>query len=460
VEEQKMVQSIRFQETVEMRFRLSALLLCSVFILGCDPAPSEPAKQQPDGPDTPTSQTTNANPTTIDLGSSAPVKEESKPATEVPFVHPLSAEEQADGWIALFDGHSLFGWSSNTEDADEKVNWTVQDGTITADSGPSGLLLTSVPFSDYEIVCEFRMAAGGNSGLFLRSIESPKDVALDSYEVNIADSHPGGYTTGSLVNRQKTESPITGSGDWQTMHVTILGSKVTVKVNGDTVLEHDAGAEAKKSGLIGLQKNSGKIEFRKVALKPIAMTELFNGTDLTGWVEVPGSKSEFTVADQQIHCKNGLGFIETADTFGDFLFQADSITHADELNSGYFFRAMKGTEEAPSNGYEVQIHNGIKDGDPTKPANAGTGAIFRRVDARRVVCKDKEWCTTTLVANGQRIAVWVNGYQVTDWMDERKPDDNPRKGSRVKPGHISLQGHDPTTDLSFRKLRIQPALQE
>jgi hypothetical protein len=32
--------------------------------------------------------------------------------------------------------------------------------------------------------------------------------------------------------------------------------------------------------------------------------------------------------------------------------------------------------------------------------------------------------------------------------------DSPRLGCRLKPGIISLQGHDPTTDLSFRNLRI------
>ena len=32
--------------------------------------------------------------------------------------------------------------------------------------------------------------------------------------------------------------------------------------------------------------------------------------------------------------------------------------------------------------------------------------------------------------------------------------DNARNGCRLEKGPISLQGHDPTTDLSFRNLRI------
>jgi hypothetical protein len=70
------------------------------------------------------------------------------------------------------------------------------------------------------------------------------------------------------------------------------------------------------------------------------------------------------------------------------------------------------------------------------------------------VSKDHEWFTKTIVATGPHIAVWVNGEQVTDWTDERPPHDNPRNGQRLKAGTISLQGHDPTTNLRFRNLRI------
>jgi hypothetical protein len=52
------------------------------------------------------------------------------------------------------------------------------------------------------------------------------------------------------------------------------------------------------------------------------------------------------------------------------------------------------------------------------------------------------------------MAVWVNGYQVTDWTDTRAPDENPRRGRRLEAGTLIIQGHDPTTDLSFRNMRI------
>jgi len=363
----------------------------------------------------------------------------------------LTAEEVADGWISLFDGKTLFGWRSSHDD----INWSVADGAITADTGSNGALLTTVPFADYELVCEYRMASGGNSGIFLRSAANPTSPKVDFYEVNIVDTHPEGYLTGSLAMRQKADVDIAGGGEWQTLRMVAQGKTLKVFHNGKPVLEFTDDSDSPLlNGHIGLQKNSGKIEFRKVNLKPLAMESLFNSNDLSGWRPVPGAKSEFKVTDGAIHVLSGLGFLETEKTFQDFLFQAQVKTGAKDLNSGFFFRALPGTEKAPSHGYEMQVHNGFKEGDRNKPADAGTGAIFRRVNARRVVGNDLEWVNMTLVASGPRISIWVDGYQQVDWEDTREPNENPRQGRRVEGGHISLQGHDPTTDVLFRNMRI------
>ena len=49
---------------------------------------------------------------------------------------------------------------------------------------------------------------------------------------------------------------------------------------------------------------------------------------------------------------------------------------------------------------------------------------------------------------------WVNGIQTADFFDVRAPNESGRNGYRAAPGVLSLQGHDPTTDLSFRNIRI------
>jgi hypothetical protein len=121
------------------------------------------------------------------------------------------------------------------------------------------------------------------------------------------------------------------------------------------------------------------------------------------------------------------------------------------LNSGIFFRNIPGEFWQ---GYESQIQNGFFGSDRTKPIDCGTGGFYRRQNARRVVPNDFEWFNETLVVAGNHMAAWINGYQVSDWTDTREPNENPRNGLRLAPGTITIQGHDPTTNLSFRKLRI------
>jgi hypothetical protein len=283
---------------------------------------------------------------------------------------------------------------------------------------------------------------------------NPKDPSTDCYELNICDSHPA-FPTGSLVGLAKPAKPVSGEEAWKTFHVTVRGPAIDVKLDGEPILSFvNKRPGARNHGFVGLQKNAGKIEFRNVFLRPLGLQPIFNGKDLSGWRLVPGGKSEFKVVDGAINVKNGRGYLETERTWDDFVLQADILSNGKHLNSGIFFRALPGTEKNPAEGYESQVRNEWEGDDRTKPVDFGTGAIYRRVAARRVVSNDFEWFTKTLIARGPHIAVWIDGYQVTDWTDTRKPNPNPRNGLRLEAGHFSIQGHDPTTDLSFKNIRV------
>lgn len=385
---------------------------------------------------------------------------DSQSSSSTPTVVKLPPSDLAAGWIQLFDGETLFGWKPNSE-----LNWRVEDGVIMADEGKPGLLQTTSRFANFELFCDFRVAKGGNSGIFLRSAFEPTDPAVDCYELNMCDTHPA-FKSGSLVKRAQPTKEITADGKWHTFWVLASGPQIVVGFDGEPILDYTDDSEKPLAiGHIGLQMNGGKAEFKNVFLKPLGVEKLFNGQDLTGWREVPGSQSKFEVAwsggevnqipgigDGMIRVTGGRGFLETEATAKNFILQFEAKTNGDKLNSGIFFRAMPGTEKDPSNGYEFQIQNGFKDGDRTKPDDAGTGAIFRRAAARKVVSNDREWFTATLIADGPHFATWVNGYPVVDWTDDRAADENPRKGLRLEAGHFSLQGHDPGTDLNFRNL--------
>jgi hypothetical protein len=370
----------------------------------------------------------------------------------------LTPAEVADGWISLFDGHTLFGWKAG----DDASAWRVVDGAIVADGGPPGFLFTTSEFADFELRCTVRVENGGNSGLFLRSTSEPTDPTRDCYEFNLCDDHAA-FPTGSLVGIAKPTAATAGDGRWLECRVRCEGRSIRAWLDGRPVLDFaDDRPAARRRGLIGLQHKEGAVAFRDVCLAPLAAEPVFNGRDLEGWHEVPGGVSRFAAVDGAIRVIGGRGFLETDGTWGDFILQARVRSGAPGLNGGIFFRTMRGTAAEPANGYEVQIHNAFRAGDRSQPTDFGTGGIYRRVPARRVVGDDGAWQSLTLVATGRHVATWVDGEQVTDWTDDRAADDNPRRGARTAPGHVSLQGHDPTTDLEFRDISIAefPAVAE
>jgi hypothetical protein len=203
---------------------------------------------------------------------------------------------------------------------------------------------------------------------------------------------------------------------------------------------------------------------------------IFTGKDLSGWkvFEGKGKKSKFDVTKEGwLNVKDGPGDLQTERLYDDFVLQLECLSNGKHLNSGIFFRCQPGKYQQ---GYEAQIRNQftekptqsytVEDYDPqthelvgkrkvfSTAVDYGTGAIYRRVPARFGVAKDREWFTLTVVARGRHLATWVNGVQVADWTDNRPDRDNARNGYRDEKGAISIQGHDPTTDLSFRNLRL------
>ncbi|HEX4145805.1 MAG TPA: DUF1080 domain-containing protein [Pirellulales bacterium] len=383
------------------------------------------------------------------IGFATGAADGAEPATQ-PAHNQLTADELADGWILLFDGETTFGWKANSQ-----ANWNVADGVISASSGEPGLLNTTSPFADFHLKFDFRREEKTNSGVFLRTSSEPKDPKTDCYELNIAAPDVSPFPTGSFVGRQKASDMADMAGRWCTAEVTATGGHFIVRVDGKTVLDF-ADPKPLNRGLIGLQFKERKIEFRDVKLKPLGLDDLLSGDTgpadkpVTGWTVFPGKKSTFTIAGGTLNVKGGNGQLESDRKFGDFVLQTDVFSNGQHLNSGIFFRCIPGEF---LNGYECQIQNGFKDGDRGKPIDCGTGGFYRRQNARRVMADDFAWFPMTLVAAGDHMAAWVNGYQVSDWTDTRPANDNPRQGLRLEPGTLAIQGHDATTDLSFRRMR-------
>lgn len=351
-----------------------------------------------------------------------------------------------EGWIRLFDGETLYGWQQVGD-----AKWEVADGEVATDGEKPGWLMTTTEWADFELHAEFKGPALTNSGVFLRTALEPTDPTKDCYELNIAPAD-NPFPTGSLVARVKADTSLRASGDdWHSFDVKAVGGNLTVRLDGELVAAYNDSSPLRR-GHIGLQSKEGSVAFRNIRLRPLGLQSLFNGKDLAGWSLAGAEQSEFSVTEKgEMQLKNGPGQIASDDEFGNFVMQLQCQVNGDGLNSGVFFRTLR---EGRWMGYESQINNRFNDGDRTKPADFGTGGIYRRQPARRVVADDHEWFNNTIVADGPHFAVWVNGYQVSDWTDTRPEKENPREGLRLGPGVIAIQGHDPTTDFLFRNIEI------
>ena len=417
-----------------------SLLILPLLLLtaGCQSAKDEPVAENK----------ASVNSADAVTGKDAKTDSNAVPEAEVTAEQLLAARlpeaEVSEGWIRLFDGHTLFGWQIAGD-----ANWRVEDGSIVVDDGDACLLCTSVPWQNFELVVEYKADSDTNSGVFLRTPLNPENPAEDCYEVNIAPTD-NPFPTGGIVKRKKATEFKTASDEWHTMKMVMDGKRLQVAVDGNNVCDYTDKIGVAE-GRIGLQHNSGRIEFRNIRLRPLGLNSLLD-EQLTQWTKYPEMPGEFSVTDEgYLRVKGGRTQLESKQPFDDFVLLAEYKLPLDEMNSGIFFRCIPGDVMM---GYECQLSNEIKDDDRLKPADCGTGGIFRRQDARVVAGETGKFATVVLAAHGPSMAAWVNGVQVSDWYDDRKSDENPRRGLRLEAGTFMIQGHDPGTDALIKQFNV------
>ncbi|MEO1618497.1 MAG: DUF1080 domain-containing protein [Planctomycetota bacterium] len=355
----------------------------------------------------------------------------------------LPSEETREGWVRLFDGHTLFGWESTG-----KANFRVEEGAIVVDQGKPALLCSSSTWGDFELTLEFKATKTTNSGVFVRTPLEPENPELDCYEINIAPlDNP--FPTGSLVGRQKADA-VEPVDAWREMRIIADGKDVRVEIDGETVCRYQDPVDL-PARRVGLQHRKGRVAFRAIKIRPLGLEPLLD-EGLTQWTRYPEMPGKFEMSDDQtLHVTGGSAQLETEQSYGDFTLLAEYKIDQPGMNSGLFFRCIPGDKMM---GYECQINNDFKDDSRLMPEDCGTGGIFRRQDARLVAGENGSWATVLLQAHGTKISAWVNGIGVSDWEDTREEHENPRKGRRTEPGTIMIQAHDPKTDLLYRNLKI------
>ncbi|SDQ75697.1 3-keto-disaccharide hydrolase [Flagellimonas zhangzhouensis] len=172
-----------------------------------------------------------------------------------------------DKTIKVFNGKDLSGWHVDGE----KNQWTVKDGILTSPESGSNFI-TDQKFQDFKLHAEFRFPKGSNSGIYLRGRYEVQIV--DSEGLEPADIYIGGVY-GFLEPNQNAGKP---GGEWQTYDITLIGNRVTIELNGKTIISDatipgiTGGALDSKEGEPGsfmIQGDHGPVEFRSFEVTPL-----------------------------------------------------------------------------------------------------------------------------------------------------------------------------------------------
>jgi hypothetical protein len=202
--------------------------------------------------------------------------------TAVPAMTP---GETAEGFTPLFNGRDLEGWTGDTK------GYAAEDGKIvTHPELGGGNLYTANDYTDFVLRFEFKLTPAANNGLGVRApLEG--DAAYAGMELQILeDGSPvywglkpyqyHGSIYGVVAARRGFLRP---PGEWNTEEVTIKGRRVTVVVNGATVVDADIDAAsaggtidgrahpglARETGRIGFLGHGSLVEFRNIRIKEI-----------------------------------------------------------------------------------------------------------------------------------------------------------------------------------------------
>ena len=228
----------------------------------------------------------------------------------------LLAQDKAvvaeEGFVSLFDGKSLAGWTGSV------AGYAVEDGHLVCVAGGKGNLLTEAEYSDFIFKFEFKLTDGANNGLGIRCPKVAEgNLHLDGIELQILDDTAEKYKTlkpyqyhgsvyGIVPAKVGSLKPL---GEWNQQEVTAKGRRVTIVVNGKTIVDADLD-EATKAGTLdgtvhpGLSRAKGhvaflahgdRVDFRNIRIKSLA--ELTHTTDSLDVVKQRLAKKEAVLLD-------------------------------------------------------------------------------------------------------------------------------------------------------------------
>lgn len=409
----------------------------------------------------------------------------------------LAEMPAGEGFVSLFNGKDLTGWkglvgnpiarakmhpdtlATKQAKADEvmRQGWVVKDGELIF-TGHGDNLCTVKKYGDFEMYVDWRIEPKGDAGIYLRG--SPQVQVWDTSRVEVGAQ----VGSGGLYNNQKNPSkPLkladNAIGDWNTFYILMKGDRVTVRLNGELVVDNvilenywDRKQPIFPMEQLELQAHGTLVAYRDIYVqelpqtKPFVLSEqekqdnfkmLFDGTNMFEWT---GNTTDYVMEDGAIVIypnRGGKGNLYTKDEYSDFEFRFEfQLTPGS--NNGLGIRAPL-TGDAAYVGTELQILDNEADIYKNLQPYQYHGSAYGIIPAKRGYLKPVgEWNYQEVVVKGSKVKVTLNGTVILDG-DLAEASKNGTADHREHPGlsrtsgYIGFLGHGDV--VRFRNIRIK-----
>lgn len=198
----------------------------------------------------------------------------------------LRAQPVETGFTSLFDGRTLNGWKLVRG---RGPGYVVENGVIICPADGGGNLYTEREYANFVLRLEWRLWEGGNNGIGIRApVEG--DAAYQGMEIQVLDDESPKYRgrlkptqfTGSIYDVFPAKQGfVKRDGEWNAYEIAANGPRITVVLNGETVVDADLSSvtdEAvlkrhpglrRTSGHIGFLGHGTRVEFRRIRVREL-----------------------------------------------------------------------------------------------------------------------------------------------------------------------------------------------
>ena len=365
------------------------------------------------------------------------------------MVRALGAESLAiePGFVPLFDGTSLAGWSVQAGPASA---FRVMDGSIVVDQGSNfpTWLRSDKQYENFDFRCEFFLRGWMNSGVYLHAPEHGRNTWV-GMKINLfhqADAQPKPESVGSIFPLIAPKAiNVKGQAEWNSLRALMDWPRLQVWMNDTLVQDLDVGIVPElrhrlRRGYIGFESLSYPIRFRNIRIQELPSQEtwqaLYEGPDDFAKWQVSSGKPIFEPRGAILR-GDGNGQIATRGTFRDFVLHM-YIRGVAHHNGGVMFRSIPATPGGRGQSYEIQLHD-------VEGAHYATGSLYSIKRAMYPRIEPEQWFLFQLVVQDRRCLVRINGDTVMEYEGLEN----------LEAGRIELQAHDAGKWIEYKQVKIR-----